>query len=38
LIFSAKLADSEIPVIAIWLIWLQDTWARFECMDGQLGN
>ena len=36
--FSGKLADSEIPVIALWLMWLQDTWARIECMDGQLGS
>ena len=36
--FSAKLADSEILVIALWLIWLQDTWARIECMDEYLGN
>jgi len=34
LVFNAKLANSEIPVIALWLMWLQDTWARIEHMDG----
>jgi len=38
LIFNAKLANSEIPVIDLWLMWLKDTWERIEHMDGYLGN
>jgi len=30
--------ESEIPVIAMWMTCLHDTWARVRCMNGNLGN
>ena len=30
--------ESEIPIMAMWMTYLQETWAQARYMNGNLGN